>query len=86
MNPEDIIEEFGLDEENFIWQDLRMCAGMGDYNIHFEDAEGNDAIKRAAIEVCNYCPVREMCLQHGIDTKSTGIFGGKTLQGGKIVD
>lgn len=35
---------------------------------------------------CKACPVRKACLNYGILTKSTGVWGGKWLQTGTVVD
>lgn len=78
-----VIEEFGLDPERFIWQDLSMCVNIPP-QAFFEDAESNDNIKNAAQDICDYCPVKEMCLEEARGSKSYGIWGGEMLVGGKI--
>lgn len=80
-----IVEEFGLDEENFIWQDLAMCVNIPT-DVWFEDSESNDAIDRAAKEICGYCPVKEVCLEKNVAEKAHGIHGGRRLSGGRIID
>ena len=80
-----IVEEFELDEENFVWQDLAMCVNIPT-EAFFDDAEGNDSIAAAAKEICSYCPVREICLTKAQEEKSHGIRGGHELRRGKIID
>lgn len=80
-----IVEEFGLDEENFVWQDLAMCVNIP-LDAFFDGAEGNDNIAAAAKGVCDYCPVKEICLAKAQEEKSHGIRGGHELSKGKIND
>ena len=41
---------------------------------------GNGAVE--AKKICSTCPVKQECLEYGIDTKSYGIWGGITLRNG----
>lgn len=80
-----IIEEFGLDEDRFVWQDLSMCQNFPG-NAHFEDAESHEGVYNAVREVCGYCPVAEMCFETGMETRSQGIWGGRKIARGKVIE
>ena len=80
-----IVEEFGLDEENFIWQDLAMCVNLP-VNAFFDDAESSEHVESSAKEICSYCPVRSICLQEALEHRDQGIRGGHKVARGKILD
>lgn len=80
-----LVEQFGLDEENFIWQDLAMCVNVPT-EAFYDDAEKDDAVEAAARDICSYCPVANVCLQAATKNKETGIWGGVKLERGKIID
>lgn len=79
-----IAEEFNLDRERFVWQDLSMCDGIEPLAIFFEESESNPNVANAVKSICDYCPVKEMCRQDAIDTKAHGIRGGDMFVGGKV--
>lgn len=35
--------------------------------------------------LCSLCPVKIQCINYGIYTKATGVWGGRWLQNGKVV-
>lgn len=80
-----IIDQFGLDEENFIWQDLAMCHNIPT-DVFFDYADERPAVDRAAKDICSYCPVQQVCLENKMREKAHGIHGGKRLQGGRIIE
>lgn len=41
---------------------------------------GSEQAVIAAVTACQGCPVALECLQHGLDTKSSGVFGGLLLE------
>lgn len=79
-----IIEEFGLDEENFIWQDMAMCHGIPT-DAFFDDADAKSSIEWAVKGVCEYCPVKRLCQDTVAEQKGQGIHGGERFFRGKIV-
>lgn len=80
-----IIEEFKLDPDNFVWQDLAMCVNLP-IDIFFEAAESNSHVFDASSSICGYCPVREQCLAAAQGNKDQGVWAGKKLMRGKIVE
>jgi hypothetical protein len=53
------------------WQEKAACAGMGVQ--HFFDVDG-------APGVCQQCPVRIDCLEHGLNHERFGVWGGLTQE------
>lgn len=69
-----------------LWNWTRYAACDGEDTEKFFDKYLKD--EEVAIEVgaiCASCPVRVECFNTGIDTKSTGIWGGHWLQGGRVI-
>jgi hypothetical protein len=58
------------------WRDHAACAGVP--TSAFFD---RDDLLAAVVTLCDRCPVQPDCLAHGIDTGSSGMFGGKVLRG-----
>jgi len=79
-----IAEEFGLDRENFIWQDLSMCLNLHP-EIFFEGADKFEPVRESAKEICRYCPVFDMCKQATVEGKEFGVRAGEVYERGKIV-
>ena len=78
-----LVELFGLDSESFLWQDFAMCHGLP-FEMFFEAAESNTFIEKSVKDVCDYCPVKSICLDEGQSNKEFGIWGGEKLERGKI--
>lgn len=66
------------------WMEEALCSSMP-VNFFFDDYLNDDDIAIKVNELCKSCPVQVECLNFGLDTKSTGIWGGRWLQGGKII-
>jgi WhiB family redox-sensing transcriptional regulator len=64
------------------WMNEALCADADDPDIWFPDTEEDyhkrQEKKRLAIVICSSCPVREPCLELGLEfeNRSLGIFGG----------
>lgn len=52
----------------------------------FEEYLKSRTVYNLVNRTCKDCPVKKPCLKYGILTKSTGVWGGKWLQTGTIVD
>lgn len=58
--------------------DLPACAGTGD--LMFPDLRVSKAVK-AALAMCEECPVRAQCLQDALARgERFGVWGGRVLQ------
>lgn len=58
------------------WQESGLCTQVGDPDLWFPAKGGNP---KAAIRVCQRCPVSEQCLQYALDNHCyEGIWGGFT--------
>lgn len=80
-----IPEEFKLDPDHFVWQDLAMCVELP-LSAFFEDAESSDNVLEASKSICGYCPVQEQCIAAAVEYKDQGLRGGKRMMRGKIVE
>lgn len=67
------------------WQDYASCKGMGDefINTFFDDYEQDPGSRDAVHQMCQACPVNDVCLEFGKATDSTGVWGGKYLVRGR---
>ena len=48
----------------------------------FPEFSGNHRGIRQAKQLCSTCPVSEQCLAYGMETNSSGVWGGITLDRG----
>lgn len=88
----DILDQIGIDQEDFVWQDLALCQGIvgkrlpnGDADDPlFENYESSVDAAKAVDEMCSRCPVRRQCLIAGIEGKEQGVWGGSYLVNGKV--
>jgi hypothetical protein len=77
-----LLEQIGIDPRDFEWQHLAACDGYP-VNLFFEFYEKDPATAKQVDELCASCPVAKECYQLGVDTRSTGVFGGFYLQNGE---
>lgn len=86
-----ILEAYGIDEEDFVWQDLALCQNIvgprksnGDADDPlFDSYENSKEAANAVDEMCERCPVRKSCLIAGVDGREQGVWGGVYLMNGK---
>ena len=71
---ESLLEDLGIDPEDFRWQDLALCANM-DTEIFYDKYESSDAVAKAADKICLACPVISQCFFAGAKGE-TGLWGG----------
>lgn len=70
----DILDELGIDPEEFEWQDLALCQGMPT-TLFYETYESDKQAAMATDQVCLHCPVRKQCLLSGAEGEH-GVWGG----------
>ena len=71
----DLLSEWKLHDEEQEWKDDAACKGM-DRNIFFPTI-GYNQHSRAAIKICETCPVKRRCAEFAINNKiAFGIWGG----------
>lgn len=80
-----LVEEFNLDEDRFIWQDLALCANIPT-EAYYDDADAHESIEDAVKAYCQVCPVLQMCRLNAVETKAYGIHAGEKYERGKVVD
>lgn len=78
-----ILNDLGIDKEEFEWFDLSICRGM-DTNLFFEKYETDVNIAKSIDEACMSCPVSKMCYESGIENNEYGVWGGIYLNAGSI--
>jgi hypothetical protein len=75
-----ILQEFGIDPEDFRWQDLALCAGM-DTELFFDKYVEDSTIAEEVDELCLHCPVFAYCHREGKEGSEWGVWGGVYLNG-----
>lgn len=69
-----LLDEFGLDPDDFQWQDLALCAGMPT-SFFYERYESDEETAKATDQVCIHCPVLKQCSLAGAQGEH-GVWGG----------
>lgn len=78
-----ILNDLGVDQDDFEWFHLAACNGM-DTNLFYEKYEADINIAKNIDEMCLSCPVIKMCYESGKDNNEHGIWGGIYLNAGVI--
>ena len=78
-----ILNDLGVDLEDFDWYDLAVCRGM-DTNLFYDKYEADPNIAKNIDEACLSCPVISMCYQAGVEKDEYGVWGGVYLTSGSI--
>lgn len=78
-----ILNDLGLDSDDFKWYDLAVCKGM-DTNLFFEKYEIDINIAKNIDEACLNCPVIKMCYEAGVENSDHGVWGGVYLNSGSV--
>ena len=78
-----ILNNLGVDEEDFEWYHLALCDGM-DTNLFYDKYESDINIAKNIDEMCLSCPVAKMCYEVGIERSEHGVWGGVYLSAGLI--
>jgi len=77
-----ILEQMGIDPEEFSWRQLAACDGYP-FELFFDEYEKDLVIAKNVDQLRLGCPVTRECYQFGVRTKSTGVFGGIYLIAGE---
>lgn len=82
----ELVEQLGLDPEEFQWQDLALCSTTTgtDTELFFSEFESDPVIQKQVRDMCAVCPVRQMCFLDGVQNKEYGVRGGYYLENGKL--
>lgn len=78
-----ILNDLGIDSEDFDWYDLAICRGM-DTNLFYDKYEADQNIAKNIDEACLSCPVISICYQAGLEKDEYGVWGGVYLTSGSI--
>lgn len=79
----DILDDLGIDKDNFEWWHLAICNGM-DTNLFYDKYEADINIAKSIDEACLSCPVVKMCYEAGIQNNEYGVWGGIYLNAGAV--
>lgn len=79
----DILNNLGIDPEDFDWHSLSVCRGM-DVNLFYEKYENDIEVAKNIDEACLSCPVSKFCYKSGVDNNEYGVWGGVYLNAGSI--
>jgi hypothetical protein len=60
-----LLDELGIDPEDFTWHDLALCDGIEDPEIFFSKYEADEEVAKQADQVCLHCPVMKQCALMG---------------------
>jgi hypothetical protein len=78
-----ILNELGVDEEDFVWQNLATCSGM-ENNLFFDTYEVDKNIAVNIDQACLSCPVISICYEQGVLNNEYGVWGGVYLVSGAV--
>lgn len=78
-----ILNELGVDQDDFDWYNLSICRGM-ETNLFYDKYESDLDIAKSVDEACLACPVISMCYESGINNSEYGVWGGVYLTAGCI--
>ena len=78
-----ILNDLGIDQEDFGWWHLSVCRGM-DTNLFYDKYELDVNIAKNIDEACLSCPVMKMCYEAGVENSEYGVWGGVYLNFGSI--
>ena len=69
-----LLDELGIDPEDFTWHDLSLCDGM-DPELFFSKYESDEEVARQVDQICLHCPVMKECGLRGPQGEH-GVWGG----------
>ena len=82
-NMSSILNDLGLDKEDFQWWHLAVCDGM-DTNLFYDKYEADHNIAKSIDEACLSCPVINVCYREGKNNNEYGVWGGVYLNSGSV--
>ena len=82
-NMSSILNDLGVDKDDFEWFHLSICRGM-DTNLFFDKYESDVNIAKNIDEACLSCPVIKLCNKTGVDNNEYGVWGGVYLNAGSV--
>ena len=78
-----ILNDLGLDPDNFNWWHLAACRGM-DTDLFFDKYEADENIAKNIDEMCLACPIIDICYKNGVNNSDHGVWGGVYLTSGSV--
>ena len=83
LNMSNILNDLGIDSDDFDWYHLAVCRGM-DTNLFYDKYEADINIAKNIDEACLSCPVSKVCYEDGVEKDEYGVRGGIYLSAGSI--
>ena len=68
-----LLDELGLDPDDFEWQDLSLCQGMPT-ELFYDDYESDVETAKAVDEACLRCPVFSECFMYAGENNEYGTW------------
>lgn len=78
-----ILNDLGVEEDEFEWWDLAVCKGM-DTNLFYDKYEADIQLAKSIDNACLSCPVISVCYKSGTTNNEYGIWGGVYLNSGSV--
>jgi len=78
-----ILNDLGVDADNFDWWHLGICRGM-ETNLFYDKYEADPNVAKNIDEACLSCPVIKMCYEAGTENSEYGVWGGVYMSSGDI--
>lgn len=69
-----LIELLGIDPDDFIWQDLALCANDEEPQHFYEEYESDPEVAAQIDQMCLACPVMAACAKQG-SAGEHGVWG-----------
>lgn len=82
-NMSNILDDLGIDKDDFDWFNLAVCRGMNT-NLFYDKYETDSTIAKSIDEACLSCPVIKICYESGVNNSEYGVWGGVYLTSGSI--
>jgi|SRR5215217_251894 hypothetical protein len=83
IDNQDLLKSLGINPREFAWHDVAACKGYT-LNDFFDEYEKGGATARAVDELCISCPVQKECYEKGVESGSSGVWGGLYLSNGQV--
>jgi hypothetical protein len=71
-----LLEQIGVDPEDFTWRDLGLCVGTDEPDNFFEEYEHKENVAKNIDDMCLSCPVMKACAEYAQMHRESGVWGG----------
>ncbi len=78
-----LLKQLGINPAEFEWHNLAACKGYT-LNDFFDEYEKGGPTAKAVDSLCMSCPVQKECYIKGVESGSSGVWGGLYLSNGQV--